>query len=320
MRVSSYDPIWTSACAFSHVPILDSGAALASQDQRHILWTVLQSRQVHSSYRPESNTFRCALIVTCCEARISPSTPTLPAIAPCFQMTTIKNPLVEEMEQKVRKASKASEAVNAARQQLLKAKVQFDNMLARWKKTVSRVAFGVVIWEAYRLKSSNINSFEECDLLHWAHIAGLLLAFCMMAGPLIHKYPRLRLMFRYNKESITALFALELCLFVHNTYSGLNGNIFAEENVSVPNPNRHHPFASLVYSVALLTDMYMVRQNETSFAQFQTVDKLYRELLEREGKEAESKSDQQGGDGGKGKGKEEEDGKEEEKKVVKKRK
>jgi len=41
MRVSSYDPIWTSACAFSHVPVLDSRVALTSQDQRPMLWTVL---------------------------------------------------------------------------------------------------------------------------------------------------------------------------------------------------------------------------------------------------------------------------------------
>ena len=197
---------------------------------------------------------------------------------------------MEELENKVLNASKPSEAVNAARQQLLKAKVQFDNMHARWKKTLARIALGVVVWEAYRIKTSKATSVEDCDLLCWAHVVGLLLAVCMMAGPMIQKYPRLRNMFRFNKESITALFVVEMFLFIQNTRSGLNGGILAEENVLLPNPDRHHPFASLVYLVALLVDMYMVRQHNHSYEQFKTVDTLYRELIEREKKEEDPNS------------------------------
>ena len=212
-------------------------------------------------------------------------------------MTTIRNPLVEEMEQKVRNASKPSEAINAARQQLLKAKVQFDNMHARWKKTMGRIALGVVVWEAYRIKSNKATSVEECDLLCWAHVAGLLLAVCMMASPMIQKYPRLRNMFRFSKESITVLFVIEMFLFIYNSRSGLNGDIRAAENVLLPNPDRHYPFASLVYLVALLADMYMVRQHNHSYKQFKSVDTLYRELIEQEQKVGDSKSATPGEDG-----------------------
>ncbi len=196
------------------------------------------------------------------------------------------------MENKVLAAKKPSDAINAARQQLLKAKVQFDYMHARWKKTLGRFSGAVLFWEAYKIQANFEVSkmLMQEDFLFWSHFTGLLLAFFMTISPWISRHAIVKRVIFLNKEFITVLALAEMILFGHISFAGLNANIFIEEGVSIPNPKRHIPFASALYLVALLADIYMNRQHDKSFQQFKEVDTLYRELLDKEKNAVDPKS------------------------------
>lgn len=197
------------------------------------------------------------------------------------------------MEAKVKNATKASEAVGVAREQLIKAKVQMDNMHAKWKRNTSRLAGVVIFWEALHCKDcyKGMSSLERNATLCWAHYVGIALAFFLMLGPWLLRHPIARRIFRYNKETITALFFSEVLLFGYNTYTGRNSDIVVDMGITAPNPYKHYPFAGLVFLIAFLIDVYMVRQNAVSCKQFQTVNDLFRQMCEKESKAEALKSE-----------------------------
>jgi hypothetical protein len=205
-------------------------------------------------------------------------------------MNVLKNPMVSEMEEKLLKASKPSDAVGVAREQLIKAKVQMDNMHAKWKRNTTRLAGVVMFWEAMHCKECyrGMDSLKDNDALCWSHYVGISLAFLMMLGPWLVRNQTLKRVFRFNKETIAALFCSEIILFAYNIYTGNNRDIHVEADVYTRNPNKHYPFASMVYVIAMFIDIYMVRQNDKSYKQFQEIDALYRRLIEKESKSAET--------------------------------
>jgi len=196
------------------------------------------------------------------------------------------------------------EAVALARKEVIKAKVQLEDMHGKWKRSSGKLAAAVFLWEALHLKQYEQHSsnspqwqqllWEEGDLLLWAHVVSLALALYLMAGQWLATHKRLKVFLTGRKAIMTLLFLAEVGLFAANCWLQSNADlaVAGEEKgaVAVGNPHRHYPFAGALYAALLGQDVYMSQQQAQSYRRFAGVNRLYRELEKKVGAETGSDS------------------------------